>query len=260
MHITKLNLVYFSPTGSTKRVLRLIADQLQLETAEYDLTPYAARDTTMQFGADEFVLFGFPVYGGRVPETFTERLGGITGSGTPCTLVGTYGNREYHDALLELRNITKAGGFVPIGAAAIVTEHSVIREVAAGRPDERDIAFLKEFGDALKRKLESVVIEEARTELMVPGNEPYMKHIHLPMAPDVSPNCTACGLCAKQCPVGAISTENPRITDQHACIGCMRCVRLCPKGARNLARGKYYLGQRFLAKARKVRKEPELFF
>ena len=259
MHPTKLSLVYFSPTGSTKRVLEMIAGKLHLETAEYDLTTYAGRAADIQFGPEEFVLFGCPVYGGRVPRLFVERLSGVTGSGTPCALVATYGNREYEDALLELKNITKASGFRAVGAAAIVTEHSILRAVAAGRPDERDIAFIKGFALALRQKLEDASAGEAYPELIVPGNEPYRNYSTLGLTPDGSPKCAACGLCVKKCPVGAISADHPRETDQGKCIGCMRCVRLCPSQARNLARGKAEAVELHLKKAMKNRKEPEMF-
>jgi len=41
--------------------------------------------------------------------------------------------------------------------------------------------------------------------------------------------CTQCGLCRKECPVGAI---NPDFSiDRKKCIGCGKCVGLCPFNA-----------------------------
>ncbi|MCF8029344.1 MAG: 4Fe-4S binding protein [Desulfohalobiaceae bacterium] len=42
--------------------------------------------------------------------------------------------------------------------------------------------------------------------------------------------CTDCGLCRKQCPMGAIGSD-PRLTRHEECIVCQRCVELCPEGA-----------------------------
>lgn len=41
--------------------------------------------------------------------------------------------------------------------------------------------------------------------------------------------CILCGICKKQCPVGAISLEEHIIVDHSICIGCGVCERACPK-------------------------------
>ena len=49
----------------------------------------------------------------------------------------------------------------------------------------------------------------------------------------VSDECMGCGNCAESCPVGAISFEDPKMTNGEACISCMRCVEICPQSARS---------------------------
>lgn len=262
MEIRKLHLVYFSPTGTTKSVLHAIAGFLNTETAEHDVTDYARKDTQLEFGPEDIVIFGFPVYGGRVPQTFIDRLSNIKGDSTVAVLIATYGNRGYEDALLEMKDVAVQNGFRAIGAAAVVTEHSVIRSIAAGRPDPKDMAFLKDFCIKLKEKTAAIIPKEKLAELKVPGKKPYVKRIKLPMTPIVSASCIACGLCAKACPAGAISVQNPKKTDKEKCIGCMRCLRVCPKKARHVLKIKMIAGKWILCtafKADKVRKEPEIF-
>ena len=46
-----------------------------------------------------------------------------------------FGNRNYDDALIELRDLLQADGFGCIAAGAFVGEHSFSRTLGAGRPD-----------------------------------------------------------------------------------------------------------------------------
>ena len=49
-----------------------------------------------------------------------------------------------------------------------------------------------------------------------------------------SNQCNKCGICAKRCPVGAISKEDPMIVNHNKCITCMRCISIWPKKAKSV--------------------------
>ena len=54
------------------------------------------------------------------------------------------------------------------------------------------------------------------------------------MAYKISDDCIACGTCAAECPVGAISEGDGKyVIDPDKCIECGACAGVCPVGAPN---------------------------
>ncbi|MEE1192166.1 MAG: 4Fe-4S binding protein [Blautia sp.] len=79
------------------------------------------------------------------------------------------------------------------------------------------------------------------------------------LKPKAGKACTECGLCARLCPVGAISAQELKKTDKSKCISCMRCVVNCPVHARKVSKLKVKLASAKMKKACIDRKENQLF-
>ncbi|MDR2611054.1 MAG: 4Fe-4S binding protein [Clostridiales Family XIII bacterium] len=53
--------------------------------------------------------------------------------------------------------------------------------------------------------------------------------------------CILCGICAKNCPVSAISLDEYLTVDHAKCIGCGTCAAKCPKKTVRLRDKKSYI-------------------
>ncbi len=250
---------YFSPTGGTRRTALEVAGGMAEEVKELDLSLPEERE--YEFGRDDAVIFAAPVFGGRIPAYMAGKLRRCKGNGALAVVMAVYGNRAYEDALVELRDLLDGQGFTVAAGVAAIAEHSIVRRVAAGRPDGQDCKELAGFGEAIARKIEAAEQEGAAalSEAEVPGNRPYKEWTPMAAVPEVSDDCIECGLCASKCPAQAIPEEDPYKTDLAKCMLCMRCIKDCPAGARTLPAAVAGMLEQKLSPLAGVRRENELF-
>ncbi len=250
-----VNLIYFSPTGTTKKIVTEMAKAYSSASpGVIDLTNRAEPQTVKGT-----VLIGAPVYVGRLPGVFPERLNQINLENTDCLLAVVYGNREYEDALLELKDLVEQKGGTILGAAAFIGEHSLSSgktPIARGRPDAEDLAAARQFGRAIRERK-----GHASGKIAVPGNYPYRE---VPPKPEViiqtdKGKCTLCYSCIALCPVAAIPQENPLKTDGTKCLRCCACIKACPEEAREVVDPTSLKIRNMLFEKCQVRKEPEIF-
>lgn len=247
--------IVFSPTGGTQRVAALLTSGLGSEVEQVDLTDARRDFRTVCLGEGDVAVISVPSYGGRVPSVAAERLGAISGGGARAVLVCAYGNRAYEDTLLELGDVATRAGFRVIAGVAAVAEHSIVRRIAAGRPDAQDADVLSSFAGQIREKLS----EGTLSEPSLPGNRPYRKAGGAGMVPKPTRDCTRCAACAASCPVQAIDEGDSGLVDEKACISCMRCVDVCPQGARKVSPVMLSAASLMLKKACSARNECELF-
>ena len=247
MKLEKIWAVYFSGTGTTRRTVERIAggiaSRLNLPAESVDFSRPAVRQETLGFGEKDLVVFGTPVYAGRVPNVLLPFLRErIVGGGALAVPVVLFGNRNYDDALIELRNILAADGMHPIAAGAFVGEHSFSRVLGADRPNAEDEALMDEFAArvaALAAGLDAAPVKS----VAVRGQEPLRPYytprdragnpiniLKVKPKTDLS-RCGGCGLCADLCPMGSIDPADVSAV-RGICIKCCACVKGCPSGAK----------------------------
>lgn len=268
----KIKLLYFSPTGTTKKIVKTIGSVLERNISvreslqEIDFTLAESRKNIPEFVDRDIVIVGVPVYAGRVPNILLDYLESIRGDGAIAIPLVLYGNRNYDNALIELRDILQKKGFRIIAAAAFIGEHSFSRTLAKDRPDSQDLKKAREFAEAILLKLEGTFDPSS---LFIKGDKDYNSY-YVPLGkdgkkkdirkviPKTSNNCINCKLCAKVCPMGSIDIDNvSRITG--ICVKCGACIKRCPVEAKYFDDPDYLFHKNDLEETFQERKDPEIF-
>lgn len=261
--VHSLRLIYYSPTGTTRRVLESIARGVDSTLVQrLDLTYPSDFNIEIE---EELTIIGAPVYGGRIPKEAIKRLNKVKANCAAAAVVVVYGNRAYEDALLELKNVAEDLGFRPMAGGAFIGEHSYSTDdtpIAPGRPDMEDLDKAATFGMRISEKLERIKSACEVKPIDVPGNFPYKERRRSgePISPSTDrEKCILCGRCSSACPTAAITVEATVQTRREACTMCCACVKVCPTGARKTLHPRIRSFAEWLHKNHGQRKEPEIF-
>lgn len=253
MDINEVQLITFSPTGTSRKVGEAIVDGTGIASVRVmDLTLQAA--DTMEVPAQALAVITVPVYGGHVAPVALERLKELHSAGAPAVLVVVYGNRAYEKSLTELDAFVSARGFKVIAGGTFIGEHSYSSAkypIAAGRPDADDLAYARSFGEKIRAKIAAAAdreklygVDVARIQRPRQPFIPLFRFLRkvvkwrksgvpMPRTPEVDADrCTHCGYCADHCPTGAIVKGDECHTTPGKCIKCCACVKGCPRQAR----------------------------
>ncbi len=268
----KFNTVYFSATGTTEKIVSGIANIISEGTDGKDainninFTLPEVRKEALAFTEEDVVIVGVPVIAGRVPNVLLKYLNSLSGNGALAIAVVVYGNRNYDDALIELKDILELDGFKVMAAGAFIGEHSFSNILAQNRPDEKDMATVSDFARQISNK---ILTQEAINTVDVNGHIPYRDYYKpkdrngnpvdiRKVTPKTNSDCIDCKLCVSVCPTGALDIEDVSKLNG-ICIKCCACVKKCPVQA------KYFDDENYLKHKNELeiefanRREPELF-
>ena len=245
----KIYLAYFSPSGTTAKIVHAIADGIKgifpsLPVENIDLLSPQTRKERHVFGPDDLVVFGCMT----AQKLFTlsdEMFACLEGHGTPMVGSVSYGNGFYGIALKELLERATERGFLVTAMGAFPAQHSIAPEAGAGRPNASDIEEIRAFGRNAAEKIDSgdlslhnqpqtnwSQIDEFNKIIAMRESHPDDPYV-LPESyktKEISDACIQCGICASHCPTEAIDVSHKSF-DYNKCIACWGCINRCPKHA-----------------------------
>ncbi|MGL5085538.1 MAG: EFR1 family ferrodoxin, partial [Clostridium sp.] len=246
MIIDSISTIYFSPTGTTKKIVNSIIKGMGIvKIIDIDLTLPSGRDDKYSLIDGDIVLIGVPVYEEKIPGILYSFLNNLIGNERPVILICVYGNIGDGIVLNELELITKKSGFKVVAAGSFIGEHSFSTDevpIAKNRPSIDDLDIAEEFGKRIIKKLKNINNLNDISLEIPKGKLPLIAKI----APKNSariftkiPNvdfskCSHCNVCVKLCPMGAIESQTLEI-DEDRCLRCFCCVKRCTKKARKIS-------------------------
>jgi ferredoxin len=234
-------ILYFSGTGNTEAVTRLIGDefkkkhQVEVIKVEDILKRKVIFDPTRY----DLIGLGFPVYGFTAPENILEAVEAMTGiRGRGFFIYSTCAGPFY------LNDTAAAGLKVKLRkkGAAIVYEKQFYMPANIGI----------KYPDELTKQLYNAAIVHARymVDDMARGVRKVREDGFFPVLlralfliweklawPQVAADfwvrktCDLCLKCVRSCPRDNIFVKNDRIRFRFRCLACYRCVYRCPAQA-----------------------------
>ncbi|TAL39877.1 MAG: 4Fe-4S dicluster domain-containing protein [Spirochaetes bacterium] len=267
--------VYFSQTGHTKRIGRLIAktwEKAGIKTDAHDV-----RDINPEILARyDLIAAGSPVFYYEVPAFMREwldRIPSIEGAAVASfvTFGGKGGNQ--HNTGCTLLELLAAKGGVPVGMelfsnmSAFAPTWSTVSEERILKfrhlPGKETYGKAREFAGLILSKVgEGAAMEIDRdiafAELMKGGTSIWFTKLMIGRHTIDAGKCIKCGTCVEKCPAGAIDIEKGRV-DTGRCVACMGCVNNCPAQAIDMTftGDRVYGFNEFLKKHNIVIEEPE---
>jgi ferredoxin/flavodoxin len=238
----KILMVYFSATGNTATIGRVISERLcELGAAvdERDITSLGDRRESIDVAPYDAVVFGQPVHSQRAPRVVREWMRTLRGDGKKSAMFFSYGGFKVHPCHESTRQILTEQGFAVVSSAEFLGAHTFNLggwKAMVGRPDTTDFqvaeAYAGKIYERFTGKDPGILNELEKTDFSEEQLDSFellrFKLIKQFPTRD-SDDCSMCMLCEETCPTGAINAASGK-TEKERCIACLKCIKECPDG------------------------------
>lgn len=235
-------LFYFSGTGNTKYVSKMLTEELKQLGGDVSINSI---DSTIDFNnlnINKYDLIGlaYPIYGFGTPDIifdFVKKLPTLETKNLFILKTAADYISINHSSSLKLSKTLKRKGYNLFYDRIIVMPSN----------------WVVEYNDSLEKQLLKVVPNKVRhmsKELLTVEKRVYKPNIMLQFLSNgvsyfeenlgaryfgkslySNDSCTNCGKCIIECPKKNISTKDSKLHFSDSCIWCMRCIYSCPQNA-----------------------------
>jgi ferredoxin/flavodoxin len=236
--LKKIEIVYFSGTGGTKRVAATFVSELEKRGISVHSHEIHARNP-YEPQAYDMLLVLYPVYAMNAPRPVYEfidklpmverELAAVVSVSGGGEVIPNTASRLHCISQLKKKGYRVAYETMLIMPANCITptpkELSLMLLKVLPSKVEKIVSDL--LGGIVKRT-EPVLVDRVISffcETQKEGSKLYGKIIK------ADANCNGCGLCARACPMGNIKIRNSVPVYDNRCCLCLRCIYDCPKKA-----------------------------
>lgn len=251
-------IVYFSPSGSTKKVAEAYRKELIASGATVQMLPLARSKAFFeetdpasfwnQLASCDLILAGGPIYIDHMQYNMIDLLyeapfANTGNAGSYAAVFSTFGKVTAGVGLAEAASILSRKGYAVISGLDVDAVHSATRQlpepVSQGLPGKELDAWIKTSVNSMletvtKRKKGSLdlVLSQRFKDFPELKNEKTVL-AHYPVVAFDDNLCTGCGRCIKACPTLDLSLVDkiPVHQEESRCIQCTNCFLACPSSA-----------------------------
>ncbi|MDP8236589.1 MAG: EFR1 family ferrodoxin [Candidatus Erginobacter occultus] len=233
-----IDLAYFSGTGNTGYLARLLAEKLSRRDIPVRLTRIAEASADPLPPAGGVLGLAYPIHALNAPSPVFDFISALPpGEGRRAFIVKGPADPFFAggSSHLVIRALKDRGWEVFHESMVVMPSNVFVRY-----PD----SFIRRLLRAAESRTETAAAEIAAgvPRLERPGPVARFLTRHLSRLETrggkyfgrdlkASSACDLCGVCVRSCPVGNIRQEGREIVFGDRCIICMRCIYLCPRGA-----------------------------
>lgn len=244
--ILKAVIYYFSGTGNTEIVVKLLAEALKRES-NYQVSlvrmeEMLNRGEVVTIEKNTLVGFAFPVYGFGSPQlvdAFIEKQVALKATANKCFILMTAAD------FVGVNHNGAASVKANLESSKLDVFYERIIAMGSNYVVGYDRRFIKQLYEAAKEKAVHMAgeIAEHKVRLYSPSRmtrklTQTVNHIEARKGSKkfgellkATDSCTHCGLCEQNCPAENIQLIDGTPKFSSKCIMCMRCIYACPESA-----------------------------